>query len=326
MDSQPQPSSIPSRHFGTSTTFWVFFWVLFVAAAIMGIYLLSIFRYLPWSNSNPRPTIDIVWVIQSNDSATWYEVTGVNAKPVAHTPLPNMSITGIARGGGKTFVLALANDLSSTLYEYSGSSYTPLYKSPSTLYGLNVSSDGALVTFVSLDASHTRQILAFIPATKELSALNPGYGPAVLQTSSVKTIVYLEGNSVMAQSLLLDNTWTASTTIYTTKKMFPPLARVASDGKSTFAFTDPFVNTNQLWQAKSLDPIVVSPLGIFGTSTPNSSLGFLNGGLFFITAPAAGTTTPVSVYFSQLTPLTHNGQITIPTSGELHSLITFISS
>ena len=88
MDSPPQNSSFqlsqpPHRHFGTSRTFWIFFWVLAVSAVIMGIYLFTIsHRSSSMFHQPPGIPTSESFSIVAGERLHWYQLTGSKATEV----------------------------------------------------------------------------------------------------------------------------------------------------------------------------------------------------------------------------------------------------
>ena len=271
------------------TTFWIFFWVLFVAALIMAAYLLLAYRHEKTATSGLN--FDIGYSVKTAAGTSWYEVTPQGSQ--SYPTLSGMSINGMAHADGKTFVLAFGNASSSTLYEYANGTYTPLYTSSTILRSLSVSNDGTWAVFLS----NNSEVEAFNLMTKTMAQVGPGFGLALVQAASGSpTVLYLNGKTILA-SAPQGNAWSAPQPVYTSGKDFAMNDSVVSDGSDRFAFREPFVNKEELWQVKSWAPLTISPLKIYNipTNTPFTAMSLVNSELTGLLLITPSSTTPSDV-------------------------------
>ena len=164
MDSPPQTSH---RHFGNSRTFWLFFWVLVVSAAIMGIYLLSIFGYLPSLSHRSSGSVSEDFSVIEGGGLHWYQLVGSKATEVPSSDaivIKDGSVSiiqvGMRLAGGITPVLArpsTGNGSTGILVGvvHSDGSFTALVADGSLKEGLTTAPSGAVAYAAITPASTT---------------------------------------------------------------------------------------------------------------------------------------------------------------------------
>ena len=169
MDSPPQDSSFPMsahRHFGTSRTFWIFFWVLVVAAVIMGTYLLGIFGYLP-SLFHRSAALPEDFSVVEGGGLHWYQLTGSKATevPSSDAVVIKDSSVSVIQASAKlaaalTPVLARASATTGPIGTLMGvvnakGAFTALVSDGSQKEGLTTAPNGAIAYAMFTPASTT---------------------------------------------------------------------------------------------------------------------------------------------------------------------------
>jgi hypothetical protein len=262
------------------------------------LYAWQFFSKQSISQQQSKSMVDVAYSVSTSSGSTWYEAK-VGGAFVAQTVLPKMSISGIARGGGKTYILAFANASSSGIYQYSGTKYAPIYSAPEILHSLSVSSDGDWASFSVYDSStKTSKLEVLHLGDSTPVAIADGSSTAILGSGNALVVLFTQGKNIYASGYHGDS-WTKPVTMYSAGTAFPLGTVIATDGSSLFGFIDPLTHSAQEWQVGNFNVPAAAPKAVYASKT--MLLGLNQGMLFGISA----TFRPVGILsitnFSQAT-------------------------
>jgi hypothetical protein len=301
--------------------------VLLVLAVIEG----GIWGYNYLQTLAPKSPADIVYAVTTPSGAAWYEI--YNGRIASHPTLPGVSITGIARAGGNTFILGTSGT-TSKLYSYNPmtKTYTSVYTyMGGALQGLSVDQNG-LYAASTAQAGSTNPEVAIINLTDHsVATIATGYSPIIFGTTQINstvagktitspdgymTVLFLQGKQVASMTQHIGE-WSKVVNAYSALTAFVPTAQLVGDGASMFSFVDPTTSQSELWQLKTPDPLTVSPKTIYAKSSAQL-VGFANGALVGLTlVPPSAKMSTISVEVSPLVDQTQktsasSGSVTIP--------------
>lgn len=240
--------------------------------------------FLESHKETPKP--DIAYTVPGAEGSRWYLMREFS-EPEEQAAFAG-TITDIARGGGKTYLVASSAE-GNGIYLYTGEAYDRVYLSASTLSSLAVAPDGDTLAF-----SEGGQI--GVLSYGEVSWLGAGMNPVFVHVPTGAAIAYLSGPTVRLSSKS-EAGWSESVALHTELVAFPSESTLISDGAGGhLAFSLPLTKAVRIVDLASPDMTPVQTDST--TGLPISA--YVGGALasYQVTKDADGTGTTLLMAFS----------------------------
>lgn len=275
-------------------------------------------RILPAADTVPTALQEMPLAVatQTPEGAVWYEQKDLNSPVVMHEAIPDARIVGVARAGGRTFVIATdKTGESSTLYEYVTNSYKKLLSGNGAYSDLSVNADGTLASFsISID-ENPPFFMVVDTLDGGIVIADQGFGATLLGYVDATSVLFLRGADVIVRTQTAKDTWSGEEKIYTDFVPFRASQSLGGDRKDLISFVDS-TDTLQVWRMIGTGNTKGAPVNAYQLRTQkNKNLSFFQGTpISIMTDFVANTDTErvVSIVTVQVIALGNAGYVSFP--------------